>query len=67
MTIYEIELLLQLLEKEKNWILTLRTFYTEKPEQLEKVVGILHKEQLELIDKIIDKLRNIEVTLQKEN
>ena len=63
MTIEEIRLILQLLEKEKNWILTCRNYYAETPDVLNKVVGATYKERLELIERTICKLQQLEISL----
>ena len=63
MTIEEIRLILHLLEKEKNWILTCRNYYSETPDVLNKVVGATYKERLELIEQVINKLQKLEISL----
>lgn len=65
MTIEEIRLILQLLEKEKNWILTCRNYYVETPDVLNKVVGATYKERLELIEQVINKLQKLEISLNQ--
>ena len=63
MTLEEIRLILQLLEKEKQWIITCNQYYLETPDMLNKVVGATHKEQLELIERTICKLQQLEISL----
>lgn len=65
MTIEEIRLILHLLEKEKNWILTCKTYYAETPDVLNKVVGATYKERLELIEQVINKLQKLEISLKQ--
>lgn len=62
-TIEEIKEMLIILDKEKNWILTLKMYYQENPDILYKIVGETYKERLELINNIIEKLKMIEVAL----
>lgn len=63
LTIEELKEMISLLEKEKNWILTCETYYAETPDVLNKVVGATYKERLELIEKVINKLQKIEISL----
>ena len=63
MTLEELRLILHLLEKEKNWILTCKQYYAETPDVLDKVVGATNKEQLELIEETINKLKQLEISL----
>ena len=63
MTIEEVRLILQLLEKQKQWILTMKTYYAETPDVLNKIIGATYKEELELIERTISKLQNIEISL----
>ena len=63
MTLEEIRLILQLLEKEKQWIITCNQYYAETPDVLDKVVGATYKEQLELIEQTINKLKQLVISL----
>jgi hypothetical protein len=65
MTIEEIRLILQLLEKEKQWIITCKQYYVETPDVLDKVVGATYKERLELIEQVINKLQKLEISLEQ--
>lgn len=60
-TLDEIIEILSLLEKEKKWILDTTTYYSEKPEVLEKILQSTYKERLKVIDSAINKLKSMEV------
>lgn len=62
-TLDEILEILSLLEKEKNWILDTTTYYSEKPDVLDKILQSTYKERLKVIDSAITKLKEIQITL----
>ena len=62
-TLDEIVEILSLLEKEKKWILDTTTYYSEKPEVLEKILQSTYRERLKVIDSAIAKLKEIQITL----
>lgn len=64
MTIEEVSEMIALLEKEKQWILTMTTYYSEKSDVLNKILQSNYQDKLRLLDGLITKLNNIKVEIQ---
>lgn len=64
MTIEEVSEMIALLEKEKQWILTMTTYYSEKSDVLNKILQSNYQDKLKLLDGLITKLNNIKVEIQ---
>ena len=62
-TVEELKEMLALAEKEKQWILTTTAYYSENPDVVNKVLQSNYKERLELLNKIINKLKQLEISL----
>ena len=62
-TIEEVTEMLSLVEKEKQWILTTTTYYSENPEVIKKVLQSNYKERLDVLESVIAKLKNIQINL----
>lgn len=62
-TIEELTEMLALAEKEKQWILTTTAYYSENTEMLTKVLQSNYKERLDLLENIITKLKQLEISL----
>ena len=62
-TIEELTEMLSLAEKEKQWILTTTAYYSENPDVVNKVLQSNYKERLELLDNIINKLKQLEISI----
>lgn len=64
LTIEELNEMISLLEKEKQWILTTTAYYSKNPDVLDKILQSNYKDKLKLIDNLITKLNNIKVEIQ---
>ena len=64
LTIEELNEMISLLEKEKQWILTTTAYYNETPDVLDKILQSNYKDKLKLLDSLITKLNNIKVEIQ---
>lgn len=64
LTIEELKEMIDLLEKEKEWILTTTAYYNETPDVLNKILHSNYQDKLKLLDNLITKLNNIKVEIQ---
>lgn len=62
-TIEELNEMISLLEKEKQWILTTTAYYNETLDVLDKILQSNYKDKLKLLDSLITKLNNIKVEI----
>lgn len=64
LTIEELNEMIDLLEKEKEWILTTTAYYNETPDVLNKILQSNYQDKLKLLDNLITKLNNIKIEIQ---
>ena len=64
-TVEEVCMMITLLEKEKQRILTLTAYHSENAEVLNRILQTNYKNKIKLIENLIAKLNQIKLEIQK--